>query len=342
MSRWMIRRAHPLWRYRSPRAAPTATPWRCSHDIGGSSSSWRLAETEPRAEKSKTRWRPRSTQQPSSADTLGWRACPTVPSSVRKAFSSSAAASRFTATARPSSRDPRYTSPYPPFPAMLSALALLRVKGDQGPAKIGLVISGAFTLVEAIGGLVELVVGEAAPGGLVRRRPDVDDALLDEGLVRVAAAAEGQQPLEAPAPEVVHPPTEQRTNNLPNSSQYAAMPTAQLGKGFSRTPSVLQEQLHERGRGQRWRYGVARREASCKQADGMGCDVRERGRGCHCPFSFSLPAVFTCLNIMERGRQAGAKAAHVFLFSIPPLSTGQRPAYSLVLGSPPSSGRQLP
>jgi hypothetical protein len=67
-----------------------------------------------------------------------------------------------------------------------------------------------ITLVEAVGGLVELVVGEAPPGGLVgRRRLGVDDALLGDGLVRVAPAAEGQQPLQAPAPEVVHPPTQQ-------------------------------------------------------------------------------------------------------------------------------------
>jgi len=59
--------------------------------------------------------------------------------------------------------------------------------------------------VEAIGGLVELVVGEAPPRGLVRRRRRRVgvDALLG-GLVRVAPAAEGQEPLQAPAPEVVH------------------------------------------------------------------------------------------------------------------------------------------
>lgn len=128
MSRWMIRRAQPLWRYRSPLAVPTAIPWRRRHGITGSLSSWRLAETEPRAENSKMRWSPRSTQQPSSAVTLGCRTCPTVPSSVKKSFSffSSAAAagdSRFTATALPSSSTPRYTSPYPPLPTILSAMA---------------------------------------------------------------------------------------------------------------------------------------------------------------------------------------------------------------------------
>jgi hypothetical protein len=187
-------------------------------------------------------------------------------------------------------------------------------------------------LVEAIGGLVELVVGEAAPGGLVRRRPDVDDALLDEGLVRVAAAAEGQQPLEAPAPEVVHPPTEQRTNNLPNSSQYAAMPTAQLGKGFSRTPSVLQEQLHERGRGQRWRYGVARREASCKQADGMGCDVRERERK-----RMSLSVLFLSTSSVHLLKYYGARQTSrgqgSTCFSFLHSSTLNRPAACLLTRS---------
>uniref|UniRef100_A0A0A9GJD4 Uncharacterized protein n=1 Tax=Arundo donax TaxID=35708 RepID=A0A0A9GJD4_ARUDO len=71
-------------------------------------------------------------------------------------------------------------------------------------------------LVEAIGGPVELVVGEAPPGGLVRRRRrrrlDVD-ALLG-GLISVAPAAEGQEPLQAPAPEVVHlPPRRQESKN---------------------------------------------------------------------------------------------------------------------------------
>jgi hypothetical protein len=127
--------------------------------------------------------------------------------------------------------------------------------------------------VEAIGGLVELVVGEAAPDGLVRRRLDVDDALLGEGLVRVAPAAEGQQPLEAPAPEVVHPPSDNtRTMNLP-SSQCAAMPRAQLGRDSAEHHQLTAERPpfcrgnRTRGRGDR-DGGVARREASL-QADGL-------------------------------------------------------------------------
>jgi hypothetical protein len=72
--------------------------------------------------------------------------------------------------------------------------------------------------VEAIGGLVELVVGEAPPGGLVRRR----GLGVDDGLVRVAPAAEGQQPLQAPAPEVVHPPT---THEQPPTQQCPTQPS---------------------------------------------------------------------------------------------------------------------
>ena len=60
--------------------------------------------------------------------------------------------------------------------------------------------------MEAIGGLVELLVGEAPPGGLVGRRVDDDvDALLG-ALVGVAPAAQGQEPLQAPAPEEIHLP----------------------------------------------------------------------------------------------------------------------------------------
>uniref|UniRef100_A0A0A8XSU5 Uncharacterized protein n=1 Tax=Arundo donax TaxID=35708 RepID=A0A0A8XSU5_ARUDO len=51
----MILLWHPLCRYSSPLAVPTAMPRRAAHPIAGDASSWRLAETEPRPENSKTR-----------------------------------------------------------------------------------------------------------------------------------------------------------------------------------------------------------------------------------------------------------------------------------------------
>jgi hypothetical protein len=72
------------------------------------------------------------------------------------------------------------------------------------------------TFVEAIGGVVELLVGEAPPGGLIGRRVDVD-ALLG-ALVGVAPAAEGQEPLQAPAPEVIHLAVHQAEQEPSNGS----------------------------------------------------------------------------------------------------------------------------
>lgn len=65
--------------------------------------------------------------------------------------------------------------------------------------------------MEAIGGLVDLLIREAPPSRLVRRRRLVDDVDDDDALVIgligiVAPATERQEPLEAPAPEIVHPP----------------------------------------------------------------------------------------------------------------------------------------
>lgn len=104
--------------------------------------------------------------------------------------------------------------------AMPVAKAKLSGREQQ---KIRQTVAGdGFTLVEAIGGLVELLVREAPPGGLVRRRVDVD-ALLG-ALVGVAPAAEGQEPLQAPAPEVIHLP-------LRSTEQWQYPPRGRRRKG---------------------------------------------------------------------------------------------------------------
>jgi hypothetical protein len=117
-------------------------------------------------------------------------------------------------------------------------------------------------------------------------------------------------------------------------------------KGFSRTPpahsrtpSVLQGQPHERARGQRWRCGEKGSKLASRWVVMCVCE-RERERGCRCPFSFSLPAVFTCLYY-------GARQASLFFFS--PLSARQpvdclltRSRFSSYLWSAVNTARSLP
>lgn len=97
---------------------------------------------------------------------------------------------------------PRRTRLSPPY--CLSWRHVLNAKSPKKPTRIYIYC----TSVEAIGGLVDLLIREAPPSRLVRRRRLVDDEdALVIGLIGIVApATERQEPLEAPAPEIVHPP----------------------------------------------------------------------------------------------------------------------------------------
>jgi hypothetical protein len=107
-------------------------------------------------------------------------------------------------------------------------------------------------------------------------------------------------------------------------------------KGFSRTPpahsrtpSVLQGQPHERARGQRWRCGEKGSKLASRWVVMCVCEKEREDVAVR---SLSLYQQCSLAYIMARGRQA----CFSFLHSQP---DSQWPAYSLVLGSPPTSGQ---